>query len=137
MKRRTTENMRTITRSDLRQSFSHVLDQVDKEKEAVLITGRQKKSLVLCPAEWFYPHADEEFGMIVTCAIRYAIGRMTYMPSIVCEFTLRNLSMLDDKTIDIIIRDIMETLERSQGKLADSELWLNLKAKAEEEMTKR
>ena len=31
----------------------------------------------------------------------------------------------------------METLERSQGKLADSELWLNLKAKAEEEMTKR
>lgn len=137
MKRRTTENMRTITRSDLRQSFSHVLDQVDKEKEAVLITGRQKKSIVLCPTEWFDPYADAEFGLIVTCAIRYAIGRMTYMPSAVCEFTLRYLPMLDNKTISVMIRDITEVLERNQGKIADAELWLNLRTKAEEEKERR
>ena len=80
MKGQTTENMQTITRSDVRKSFSHVLDQVAQEDAAVMITGRQKKSVVLCPAEWFDPYMDEEFGMIVTCAIRYAIGRMTYMP---------------------------------------------------------
>ena len=59
------------------------------------------------------------------------------MPLVVCKFTLRYPPMLDDKTIDIIIRDIMETLERSQGKLADSELWLNLRTKAEEEKERR
>lgn len=137
MQGQTTENMRTVTRSELRKSFSQLLDQVAEDETAVMITGRQKKRLVLCPAKWFDPYEDAEFGMIVTCAIRYAIGRMTYMPSVVCEFTLQYLQMLDSKTIYVIIRDITETMERWQGELADSELWLNLKAKAEEEKARR
>ena len=137
MERQTTEKMRTITRSELRKSFSQLLNQVAEDDAAVMITGRQKPSLVLCPAEWFDPYVDAEFGMIVTCAIRYAIGRMTYMPSVVCEFTLRYLPMLDSKTIHVMIRDITETMERWQGELTDSELWLNLKAKAEEEKARR
>lgn len=62
---------------------------------------------------------------------------MTYMPSAVCEFTLRYLPMLDNKTIFVMIRDITEVLERNQGKIADAELWLNLRAKAEEEKERR
>ena len=137
MERQTTETMRTITRSELRKSFSQVLDQVAKDDAAVMITGRQKQSLVLCPAEWFDPYVDAEFGLIVISAIRYAIGRMSYMPSVVCEFTLRYLPMLDSKTIYVMIRDITETMERCEGNLTDSELWLNLKAKAEEEKARR
>lgn len=137
MKGQTTENMQTITRSDLRKTLNTFLDQVAQEDAAVMITGRRKKSVVLCPAEWFDPYVDEEFGMIVTCAIRYAIGRMTYMPSVVCEFTLRFMPMLDSKTIHVMIRDITETIERWQGELTDSELWLNLRAKAEEEKIRR
>ena len=139
MERQTTETMRTITRSELRKSFSQVLDQVAKDDAAVMITSRQKKRLVLCPAKWFDAYENAEFGMIVICAIRYAIGRMTYMPSVVCEFTLRYLPMLDSKTIYVMIRDITETMERCEGagKLADSELWLNLKAKAEKEKARR
>ena len=137
MKRQTPETMRTITRSEHRKSFSQVLDQIAKDDAAVMITGRQKQSLVLCPVEWFDPYVDAEFGLIVTSAIRYAIGRMSYMPSVVCEFTLRYLPMLDIKTIHVMIRDITETMERWQGELADSELWLHLKAKAEEEKARR
>jgi len=137
MKGQTTENMQAMTRSALRKTFSQVLDQVAQEDAAVMITDRRKKSVVLCPAEWFDPYEDEEFGMIVTSAIRYAIGRMSYMPSVVCEFTLRYLPMLDNKTIFVMIRDITEVLERNQGKIADAELWLNLRAKAEEEKERR
>ncbi|MDD5946668.1 MAG: hypothetical protein PUC41_02575 [Oscillospiraceae bacterium] len=36
-----------------------------------------------------------------------------------------------------MIRDITEVLERNQGKIADAELWLNLRAKAEEEKERR
>lgn len=137
MKGQTTEKMWTLTRSTLRKTFSQVLDQVTKEDAAVMITGRQKKSVVLCPAEWFDACAEADFGLIVISAIRYAIGRMTYMPSAVCKFTLRYLPMLDNKTIFVVIRDITEVLEHNQGKIADEELWLNLKAKAEEEKTRR
>lgn len=137
MKGQTTENMQTMTRSALRKTLSQVLDQVAKEDAAVMITGRQKKSVVLCPAEWFDPYAVADFGLIVISAIRYAIGRMTYMPSVVCGFTLRYLPLLDSKTIDIIIRDITEKQEYFQDKLADQELWQNLRAKAEEEKTRR
>ncbi len=137
MERQTTDNMHTITRSDLRKSLNLVLDQVAKEQAAVMVIGRQKKKVVLCPAEWFDPYEDAEFGLIVTSAIRYAIGRMTYMPSAVCEFTLRYLPMLDNKTIFVMIRDITEVLERNKGKITDAELWLNLRAKAEEEKERR
>ncbi len=59
------------------------------------------------------------------------------MPSVVCEFTLRFMPLLDSKKIHVMIRDITETMERWQGELADSELWLNLRAKAEKEKTRR
>ncbi len=36
-----------------------------------------------------------------------------------------------------MIRDITEVLERNQGKIADAELWLNLRTKAEEEKERR
>ena len=62
---------------------------------------------------------------------------MTYMPSVVCGFTLRYLPLLDSKTIDIIIRDITEKQEYFQDKLADQELWQNLRTKAEEEKARR
>ena len=41
MKGQTTENLQTITRNDLRKTFSQVLDQVAQEDAAVMITGRQ------------------------------------------------------------------------------------------------
>lgn len=52
-----------------------------------------------------YEHPDD-FGLILNCAVRYAIGRMTYVPSSVINYITPLLPKLDDKTIECFIRDL-------------------------------
>ena len=44
------------------------------------------------------PH-DDDFGAICNCAVRYAVGRRTYMPGLVIDFITSHLSELTDKTL--------------------------------------
>lgn len=39
------------------------------------------------------PH-DDDFGAICNCAVRYAVGRRTYMPDLVLDFTRRIVIVL-------------------------------------------
>ena len=49
---------------------------------------------------------DEDFGVVLNCAIRYCLGRQTYMPSLVIDFIRPLLPHLDNKTLSIIENDI-------------------------------
>lgn len=53
------------------------------------------------------PH-DDDFGLMMNCAVRYAIGRMTYMPYAVISFIRPYLHELTDRTLTVMIRDIQE-----------------------------
>lgn len=50
----------------------------------------------------------EDFGLICASAVRYALGRRTYMPSVVIKFISDNLDSLDANMIYCIERDIRE-----------------------------
>lgn len=49
---------------------------------------------------------DKDFGIICLCAMRYALGRQTYMPGLVQDFIRRHIGEIDSGTIEIMIRDI-------------------------------
>ena len=49
---------------------------------------------------------------ILVCAVRYALGRMTYVVSDVCRYVEGKKDSLSESCKDIIIRDIEEELER-------------------------
>ena len=51
---------------------------------------------------------DEYFGTICLCALRYALGRQTYMPGIVQDFIRSHISEIDQNAIKVMIRDIDE-----------------------------
>lgn len=129
----TKEDMPRISRHELGDKLDEILDRVEKENIAFLITDDGKKDLVLCPAHWFEPYTDLDFGLIVNSAIRYALGRKTYMPSTVRDFTIRYMPMLDDKTVQVIIEDITKELDYRKGEMPKIEVWLDLSEKAEEE----
>ena len=38
---------------------------------------------------------DRDFGTVCGCAVRYSLGRQTYMPSLVQQFINRNLKQID------------------------------------------
>lgn len=50
-----------------------------------------------------------DFGAVVNCAVRYAVGRATYMPHLVVDFITPILSELDDTTLFVMRRDIEES----------------------------
>ena len=51
---------------------------------------------------------DEEFGAVLNCAVRYSMGRMTYMPSLVIGFIMPLLPKLSDRTLSCFDRDLSE-----------------------------
>ncbi len=51
---------------------------------------------------------EQDFGTVCVCALRYAMGRETYMPSLVRDFVRPLLTKLPDKTLAVMIMDCEE-----------------------------
>ena len=60
---------------------------------------------------------DNEFGCILICAIRYSLGRQTYMPKLVMDFIRPIIHKLDDRTLIVAKSDIKKA--RRDGLLGD------------------
>lgn len=68
---------------------------------------------------------NDDFGAVCNCAVRYCLGRRSYMPSLVCGYIIPLLPELTDKTLDCFERDIAER-ERTGfdfGDSCDYETW--------------
>ncbi len=52
--------------------------------------------------------ANDDFGSVCNCAVRYFLGRRSYMISLICGYITPLLPELTDKTLDCFERDIAE-----------------------------
>ena len=116
------ETMQRISREELAEKLDELLDIVAKD------------DLVLCPANWFNIYYDNDFGCIINSAVRYSLGRSSYMPSTTVRFVLRNLMVLDTRTIVVMIRDIDR--EIADEKLPYRDVWVSLKIALEDRLQK-
>jgi hypothetical protein len=67
-----------------------------------------------------------DLGVLAICAIRYALGRRSYMPGLICRI-VEGLA-LDGRDMGTIIRDIDEAKERDHlGDDCDRREWLALR----------
>lgn len=70
--------------------------------------------------------------MILICAVRYALGRMSYIVGVVAEYVAVKQPELSKECINIIIRDIEEELKwyhdagQTLGMECDERTWLRL-----------
>lgn len=86
-----------------------------------------------------YCFDDDFFGAVINCAIRYACGRQTYMPSLVIGEVRKMLPILNDKTICCMERDIREA-DKFGGygdEKIDKPLWLKFLSEIQSEIEKR
>ena len=71
---------------------------------------------------------DNHFDSILISAVRYCIGRRTYMPSIVTGWIMGHCKgQLEHKTVNVMIRDIEEVAQRGEEHLGDEcdrETWM-------------
>ena len=69
--------------------------------------------------------ANDDFGAVCNCAVRYCLSRRSYMPSLVCRYIISLLPELIDKTLDCFERDIAERKRTgfNFGDSCDYETW--------------
>lgn len=120
----TTENMERISRQHLCDNLDSILETVSRENIGFVITDAGKDDLVLCPASWLSPLVSEGFGCIVNSAVRYSLGRDTYMPDVAVQFILHHMNLLDLRTVTVMCRDIQKALENEN--LPHRETWVSL-----------
>lgn len=120
----TTENMERISRQHLCDNLDSILETVSLENIGFVITDAGKDDLVLCPASWLSPLTSEGFGCIVNSAVRYSLGRDTYMPDVAVQFILDHMNLLDLRTVTVMYRDIQKALEDEN--LPHRETWVSL-----------
>lgn len=117
-------DMEHILASELADHLDDYLDRCSAENIGFIV-DTDKKSYVLCPARWFDYTLDEDFGVIVNAALRYAIGRHSYLPSTVVDFIRKCTPILDDRTLHVICTDIEKEL-RSAESMDNPEMWKGL-----------
>lgn len=59
-------------------------------------------------------------GAVLNCAVRYALGRQTYMPGLVIDQITPILKDCSDKTLWCFERDVSQWLQESAKGLIDS-----------------
>lgn len=80
---------------------------------------------------------NRDFGVILNCAVRYALGRHTYMPSLVVGFITPLIKHLDDKTLGTMWRDLSSGNTDYGNETIDKPIWLEFLRKIENEMKER
>ena len=83
---------------------------------------------------------NDNLQAIFVCAIRYSLGRRTYMPHLVIDFLTPLLPHLSDKTLSVIERDIREADKMGVGygdERIDKPRWLQFRQLILSEIEKR
>ena len=79
-----------------------------------------------------FPLDDDDFGAICNCAVRYSLGRKTYMPYTVCGFLKSIIDKLSWRTVCCMERDIREA--KDYGDVCDEKMWMELLAECQRVM---
>lgn len=77
----------------------------------------------------------QDLDLILICALRYALGRRTYITSVVSNSIIDQIPNLGSKSLKVMIRDIDSI--HNLGDQCDIDNWTKLKSMLELEIQKR
>lgn len=80
--------------------------------------------------------ADDDFGTVLICAVRYCIGRQTYMPSLVIGYITPMLPNIEEWVLRIMRSDIAMA-DNKGDKAIDEPLWLTFWQNLDREIKRR
>lgn len=123
----------SVTRQELAKQLGHGSNYIANVELGYRILGEQELEIVAeylkCNASdlksTLIDPANDDFGAVCNCAVRYCLGRQSYMPSLVCGYITPLLPELTDKTLDCFERDIAERKRTGFdfGDSCDYETW--------------
>ena len=100
------QDCKSITIDELKGHTSELLNQAAKDWQPLRVAMEDGKEFLLFPQELLAPLCDNDLRLIVLSAMRYAMGRNTYMPLMVTDYIKRHIRLLDDKFLVLAANDI-------------------------------
>ena len=115
-----------VTIDELKNHTSELLDRATAERQPLRVSMEEGKEFLLFPQELLAPLCDNDFRLIVLSAMRYAMGRNTYMPLVVTDYIKRHIRLLDDKFLVLAANDIRRHFEDYGEYEPNTALWQEL-----------
>ena len=116
----------SITLNDLKDQTNSLLNLVTEEQRPLRVTMKNGKGFLMFPQDLLTPLYDHDFRLILIAAMRYAMGRNTYMPSVVADYLKRHIQLLDDKFLVLGADDIRRHFEDYGEHEPNPNLWQSL-----------
>lgn len=116
----------SISVDDLKDQANSLLNLVTEEQRPLRVFMNNGKEFFLFPQDMLAPISDSDFRLILLSAMRYAMGRKTYMPSVVADYLKRHIQLLDNKFLTLAADDIRQHLEDYAEHESNPDLWQNL-----------
>ena len=76
---------------------------------------------------------DRDLETIFLCAIRYSMGRRTYMPSLVCDYIRPLLPMVSNQFLAFVMQEY-DLYIGDFGDPCDYDTWMNFKKDVKKEI---
>ena len=133
----TFQDYESITFDELKERTSSLLNLVTEGRQPLRVCMNNGKEFLLCPQDLLDPICDADFRLILLSAMRYAMGRNTYMPAVVSDYIKRHIRFLDDKFLALAADDIRRHLEDYAEHEPNPNLWHGLLGTLETEQRER
>ena len=117
------QDRKSITIDELKGQTSELLDRATAERQPLRVSMKDGREFLLFPQELLAPLCDNDFRLIVLSAMRYAMGRNTYMPLVVTDYIKRHIRLLDDKFLMLAADDIHRHFEDYKEYEPNPALW--------------
>ena len=98
--------MERIEQSMLGEKLDEILERIDKENIAFVITESGRNKAVICPYRWFEETFPEEIGGTIVSAVRYELSAESENADAVRQFAMKHCAVLDKHTCSEVIHDI-------------------------------
>lgn len=129
--------MERIEQSLLGEKLDEMLDRIEKEDIAYVITEDGKGKLVLCPYRWFEENFPEDVGCVVNSTIRQELTAESENADAVRQFIWNHYAAFDNHTLAVAVKDIEYYLTSSLFQVANAEEWRRLQAAFQSEIDNR
>ena len=135
------QDYESITIDELKERTSSLLNPVTEGQRPLRVCMNNGKEFLLCPQDLLAPICDADFRLILLSAIRYAMGRNTYMTEVDSDYIKRHSRFPDYQYLELAADDIRRHLEDYAECDPNSNLWRSLldalKAEQEERATRQ
>ena len=117
------QDYESIAIDELEDQANSLLNLVVEEQRPLRVCMNSGKEFLLFPQDLLAPICDSDFRLILLSAMRYAMGRNTYMPALVSDYIKRHIRFLDDKFLALAADDIRRHLEDYAEHEPNPNLW--------------